>query len=304
MTVWKKTVLSVSLTFLILTIMLYFFTQSIMLKSFIDHEAYMASENVNRALNALNNNINTLSISAADWAAWDDTFNYVNDLNKEYIETNLGDTTFNVLKINIFIFINADGQIIYKKGYDLKEEADMPVPQSLLSLITLDSIILRHNREGSLNGYLHLPEGPMILSSYPILSSLGKGSSQGTLIMARFLNATVLNNVAERTRLSLHIHSIESKDMPEKFLEAKRHLTDESPIFVNPISENILWGYSRLKDIFGKPILLIGSEMKRDVYLHGRNSVAYFIIAIVFVIITSGVIMLLYLNWLHRTYEK
>jgi sensor domain CHASE-containing protein len=303
MNLWKKTVLIVSLTFLILTIILYFVAQNIMLRSFIELESQMASDNVRRALNALNDDIKSLSAFTADWASWDDSYKYINDLNKEYRETNLVDTSFTVLKINFLIFINTDGLIVFKRGFDLKEEAEIPVPQSLLSHIKLDSVILRHGREGFLNGHLYLPEGAMIISSHPILTSEDRGPSRGTLIMARFLDAVVLEDLAERTRLSLQIHDIESDEMPKEFLDAKKHLTDESPVYVKPHSEKTLWGFSRLKDIFGKPVLLLGAEMERNVYLQGRNSVTYFIISIVFVIVISGIIMLLYLNWLYRTYK-
>ncbi len=242
MTVWKKTVLSVSLTFLILTIMLYFFTQSIMLKSFIDHEAQMASENVNRALNALNNDIDTLETSVIDWAYWDDSYEFANNLNNAYIKSNLPILTFPEINIDLIIYLDPMGKIAFKMSVDKEMEKEIELPQSLLPLITPESILNRHSKEGGMNGFLLLDEGPIFISAYPILTSENKGPDRGTLIMARYLDSAGLKDIAERTRLSLHIHSIESKDMPEKFLEAKRHLTDESPIFVNPISEEYIMG--------------------------------------------------------------
>ncbi len=304
MSIWKKTVLIVSLTFLILTIILYFIAQNIMLGSFIELEKQMAMDNIKRVRNALHDNIEALSAFTADWASWDDSYEYINDLNKEYRETNLVDTSFTVLKINFLIFVNTDGQIVFKEGFDLQEEAAMPVPQSFLSHIKSDSVLLRHEREEFLDGLLYLPEGPMIISAHPLLTSEDRGPSRGTLIMARFLDSAVLDRLAERTRLPLTVHPFESNEIPDGFLDAKRHLTGEARIYINTRSKKTLVGYALLEDIFDRPALLLGSEMERDIYLQGRNSVTYFILSVVIVIFVSGVLMLFYLNWLYRTYKN
>lgn len=43
-------------------------------------------ENVERALNALEREIAALDKSAADWATWDETYDFIEDRNQEYIQ--------------------------------------------------------------------------------------------------------------------------------------------------------------------------------------------------------------------------
>ncbi len=303
MSLWKKTILLISLTFIIVIIVLYFISQNIMLRSFIILEEQIAVRNVERIKNAIHDHIESLSYYAADWASWDDSYEFVIDLNDNYRETNLVDSTFTNLKINFLMFINTDGRVVYKRGLDLKEEVEMTVPASLLSHIKLHSVILRHDTEGFLDGLLYLPEGPVIITSHPLLTSEDEGPARGTLIMAKFLDSALLDHFSERTRLPIKMHYIKSNNMPDDFFEAKGHLSSGSSPYINARSEDIIGGYSILKDIFNKPAFILGTNMTRDIYTQGKNSVTYFILSIVLVIIVSGIIMLLYLHWLYRVHQ-
>ena len=113
-----------------------------MLKGFIDHEAQMASENINRALNAINDDINAQTILVIDWAYWDDTYEFANNLNKDYIKSNLPILTFVELNIDFIIYLDTMGKILLGKAVDNETGKEIELPQSLLSFINPESLYL------------------------------------------------------------------------------------------------------------------------------------------------------------------
>ncbi|RLI77039.1 response regulator receiver protein, partial [Archaeoglobales archaeon] len=76
-------------------------------------------ENSKRIESVLDHELSELDSMCYDWAAWDDTYQFIQDRNQEYIDSNLVDSTFTALKINLMIFVNASGEIVYAKAYDL-----------------------------------------------------------------------------------------------------------------------------------------------------------------------------------------
>ena len=67
-------------------------------------ETQQGIKNLSRVENRINQELELMSILASDWAEWDDTYNYVVDLNKDYETSNLVDNSLFELKID-FIFI-------------------------------------------------------------------------------------------------------------------------------------------------------------------------------------------------------
>ena len=127
MTIRKKTLITIGITFLTLFIILYITSQFILLKGFGKLEKEEVSDKVKQTLNILADDISKLDDYTSDWAWWDDTYNFIKDGNQNYINVNLVDETFSNLKLNLMVFINVSGQIIFSKGFDLHKKQAIPV---------------------------------------------------------------------------------------------------------------------------------------------------------------------------------
>jgi len=88
-------------------------------------ESYVERE-VRKVLNIVDNEMSSLSITPQDWAYWDDTYKFMQDQNQEYIKSNLGDTSVDNLRLNLMLYVNLQGQIVYSKYYDLKNKTSLP----------------------------------------------------------------------------------------------------------------------------------------------------------------------------------
>lgn len=294
MTVRTKTLVIIGLTLLSLIVILSFVSQTIMLNSFAKLEERIAEQHVGQARNAFYENINHLNVNTSDWSAWDDTYNFIGNPNNQYIEANLTYDTFQLLNLNLMLFINNSGDFVYAKAFDLNTQKTVPVPNSLREHLTAGSPLLSHTSpESSVAGFLLLPEGPLLLTSCPIVTSQKKGPIRGTLIMGYFLESKEIRHLAETTNLSLTFKRSDNNQLPQDFQTASSSLKKKESIFIQPLNSDSIAGYCFLQDIYGKPALLLRVDMPRNVYKQGWTNMVYAIFSFLVVGLIIAVINLL-----------
>ena len=180
MTLRRKTLFIIGATFYGVIILLFFISRNILLDSFVELETQNVLQNTERVLSTLSGEVSHLEATTGDWAAWDDTYAFIEDANTEYIESNLIDGTFIKLRLNLIMFIDSAGQTIFGKAFDLNNEEEVPVPQSLHRHLSLEDILLTHpDTESSISGIVLLPEGRDVERARP--------SAEAELIHAWFL---------------------------------------------------------------------------------------------------------------------
>jgi len=86
---------------------------------FKDLENDNARNNMQRTLNALQQEQTNLDILLSDWASWDDTYEYIENLNSDYEEANIAPSAFETLRLNLMIFINKKGKVVKAIYFDL-----------------------------------------------------------------------------------------------------------------------------------------------------------------------------------------
>jgi len=154
-----------------------------------------------------------------DWASWNDTYYFINDSNEEYIRTNLRLEIFTNLRVNLMLFINSSGNIVYGRSFDLENQAEVPVPRYFEEKLSPDDYLLQHfdTTESSKTGMIFIPEGPMLVASQPILQNDRTGPIRGTMITGRFLNSEEIKRLSGITHLPLSIQRYDDKQMPSDF---------------------------------------------------------------------------------------
>ena len=283
----KKTLLFTGVTLACLVVFLYLTSSALIINGFTDVEKQNTIKNVQRAQEALLDDIAQLSTMTRDWAWWDDTYEFIEDANPEYINANPTDETLAGLRLNLIIYVNSSGEVVFGKGFDVEDKKELPIPESVKELLHRDSELLAHTEEQSgISGIALLPEGPMIISSYPILTSEWKGPVRGTLIFGRYLDEKEIERLAEITRLSFTIQRYSDPQLQDDINALS--FSDSEQIIVKPQSEQYIEGYSVLKDIFGKPALLLRVNMQRAIYGQGLASVRYLFFSLIVVGVIFG----------------
>jgi len=246
-------------------------THNMQLSNFLELEHTETSNNVEKVQNAVLTQQGYLDYINQDWACWDDTYKFIEDRNQEYIDVDIQNETLASLRINVMIYVNNNGSIIYAKSVDTNTGEEKPVPKELLKLIEKGTLLTK-DEDDKISGFVLLAEDPMFISCHPILTTKYQGPSRGTLIFGRYFDKSLLDNFANATRSSLLMYRVD-REMPPDF-QAKLNNFSEflgRPV-IEPLSEDKIAGYSEYRDISGQPALIMRADFPRDLYLHGERT--------------------------------
>lgn len=287
---------------------LYAASSNILLGSLKKAEEQDARQLVRGVLGVFAQTQDDFSSRLTDWAAWDDTYKFIQDANKDYIKSNLIPEALATLKINLVLYIQPSGQIVFGTGFDLIHRKNTPIPEAIRAHLSPQDLLLQHsNTESSLEGIVLLPEGLMMISSRPILTSEVKGPIRGTLIFGRFLDTDEIARLSRISRLHLTVYPVNETKLPPDF-QAVRDELSNAQILVRPLSAQTIAGYTLQPDIYGKPALILRVDIPREIYTQGQSSLHYLIgsllvVGLVFAGITLPLLERLLVFW-HERQER
>ncbi|MDO8585636.1 MAG: EAL domain-containing protein [Armatimonadota bacterium] len=277
MSLRTKTLTATGVTLAGLVVVLYYASSILHMSGFKKLETEDAKQNVGRVVNAISGDLDQIGAITADYARWDDTYDYISTGNHRYVDVNLVAPTFRGLRLNLMLFIHSSGRVVYAGSFDPKHGRIVPVPSSVLKYVAPGSLLLRHPTvTAGRSGLLLLPEGPMIVSAQPILTSQGDGPVRGTVIFGRYLDSHEVARLAHLTDLRLAISDLTAKGAVPGGVS--KSLANPGAITVQPLDNDTIAGYAVLKDAFGKPAVLLRTDMPRRIHRQGRASLGYFVL--------------------------
>lgn len=290
-----KTLIAILALTITIFVILYWVANSVVLRSFAVLEEQETRKSVMRTTNALLNEYSDLDGKVADWAFWDDTYVFVQNANEDYINLNLGDSTFINLRLNLILFVNSGGQIVYAKAFDLNNRTEVPVYPRMIDEVASQDLLWKHSSTVSETlGTLSLPETPVLIASKPILTSQKEGPIMGALIFGRCLDSREIGFLSQTVGLQLSMSSLNSPQIPADFQHAYSQLSGSSSVCVQTLSDNVIGGYSLVRDVYEKPAFLFRVDNAREVYQQGVVTVSYFMVSSVVVcLIFGGTVMVL-----------
>ena len=278
MTLRRRILLIIGVTLVALIVGLYGVSSSILLQDFGQLERRDVTLDVKRLQSAVKSEVAELSDEAAEWAEWDDTYEFVQDHNRSYIRSNLGETMLANVRANFIVFLNRDRQIVWSKGLNLGTEKVIPIPESLVALLKTRTPLLEHPNPTSVHaGVLLLPEGITLVVSRPIVTSQRTGPIRGTLIFGRFLDAAVVKRLADSTQLTATLYRVDDPKLPAEFRQAWTRIPNAKTVYVHPVRSDLVGGYALWNDVFGKPALLLRIEMPRELFTQGQATIRYLV---------------------------
>ncbi len=182
MSIRKQTLFIIFSIMLLLVLILYGTSETFLLGSFVNLEERMILQNVNRVQLALSSDIDQLNSTLGDWAPWNDTYAFIVDRNQRYIDANLNVETLANLRLNLVLFIDANGQLVFAKAVNLQTGKELPITHNLLNNLFSEGSLVCRTKSDMFKGIVLLPEGALLISSQPILTSKWEGPVRGTLI--------------------------------------------------------------------------------------------------------------------------
>jgi diguanylate cyclase (GGDEF)-like protein/PAS domain S-box-containing protein len=238
---------------------------------------------VKRGYESIQTEIDHIETITGDYSGWDEAYLFVQNGNHPFITSNLADPVFSKMRLNLIAYFNSAGKMVFGKQYDHRNNRNLPIPASLASHLTPKAPLLTHPSINSvIKGFLATQEGILMVASRPVLTSQYKGPAKGTIIMARYLDASEIQAIAKRTRRSLSILPLDS---PE---HSRIKVLNNSPLDVHIETTNeTIKGYSHINDIYGKEIFLLRVETPRSLFQQGQKAIGIFLALFTAVVMLS-----------------
>lgn len=156
------------------------------------------AENVFRANAKLENLQANIERKTADWALWTDTFDYIDNGNKKYLDVNINATaahSYAIEGIGFFRFDKVPREVVY---YNPK--SDSPVPQMIRSLRAIgqsDALIARLKAQPRTVFFARMGQRVLAIAAARVTRSDGSGPPAGFIIMASEVNAANLSDALQ-----------------------------------------------------------------------------------------------------------
>ncbi len=290
MNITRRTLLIIASLLVFQLLVFYLTSRAFFLQNFAQLEEQWAISNVKRALVFLESQEQNLITIAQDWAAWDDTYYFVQEPTEDYIKSNLLDETFESLGINLMLFINISGKLVFGKAYDLEAHQEVPLPEGWEEHFHPGSPLLHHTdpKDGKV-GLITLPKGPMLIASYPIVTSEEEGPIMGTFVMGYYLTQAHAEKLSEVVRSPVSFLSLHAPQVPAGLARGEEfalHVVDSRTIEV----------FALLRDLYGQPALVLKVTMPRELYPRSQTAFYFFSLLNLLLGLAFGAVILLFLR--------
>lgn len=297
MTLRTKTLLITGITIGCLTLILLTSVGTLLSQKFAALETQDMEKNLKRSQNILAVQVKELDTVLSDWAFWDDAYDFVDTPSEEYIKKNLNDGTYAAQQLNFIVYTNRQGQIVYGQGFDLGQRQFMALPNGLMAHLQPASPLLSLGGTDSyLRGIVLLPEGAVFIAARPILDTNRQKEPRGVLILGRFIDEAVKEELSDTAQLSLDLYPLNRLNLPDDIQIAGKQCIEESNSYIQALDEERIGGYALLRDIYQQPALMLRVDTPRYIYRQGKETLNYF--TVVFLLLGTGfaVINLLFLE--------
>lgn len=270
----------------------------IILPGFLSLETTEAEKNARRPVQAIQREIHHLSSFIHDWSAWDETYNFIVTKSPDYVESNIVYSTFQDNTLNMIYFCNTQGQIVWKGSYDLKSEKKIIIPEipdffqkghPLTSFKTKNKEL----KDIKISGIYMTRKYPLLVASRPILTNGNKGPIRGSVIMGRFLTPEIIKNLVRQTEVQFE--AIPVSHFPNQ--QIIEQLEGSNKSYIKIINDKSLNAYALIRDITGKPALVIKSVMERKIAQKGFETMRYALFSTLFfgICMLFGIIIILHI---------
>jgi sensor domain CHASE-containing protein len=291
----RKLLLIVGLTLVATLIAFYAVAQGVILGAFVSLEEGNTQQNMNRFSNLLAEDLSSLDIMVRAWAPRDDTYTFMRNRDPAYIQRNFGPEAFYRSRIDFIVFQNSSGGIFYAKAFDQVSGQEIPIPDYIADMVNGNQIL--HNftwKNESRAGFLLLPEGPVMVASAPVTTKNYDSVSNGNLTVGRFLDDEEIGRIARLTNQQVTYYRQSEPGIPPDVRAAQARLDENRTIFIQPDSPDTIAGYAQVRDLYGNPILVVKTQLPRQIYAQGQKTLEWFTMAyIILVIIFAGALLII-----------
>ncbi len=255
--------------------------QFIIYPSFLAIEQEGAVKDAKRVEGAIAREILYLDSLVHDWAAWDDTYDFVDSRSEEYIKANLPISTFIDNNVNLIFICDPTGKVVWGEIYDLETEETIQIDNFPKEHLLKSHPLISYKTENTplsqltIAGIYITSKGPMLISSRPILTTGNEGAIRGSFIMGRLLTDELIENLVNQTQVDFQIYQLQDDSLALPLKTLVEEFNDTSKYNIKIIDNNLLQICTLYPDIEGNNALLLKSRIQRKIIKTGLQTIHY-----------------------------
>lgn len=256
-----------------------------------DLEGETVDIQMGRATDAVAAEVDELAALAYDWGSWTDTYEFIQGDYEEYAEDNLVDSTFDGLSLNVAIITDTEGRALYAKGYDLENSREVPLPAGIDKLLAPGAPLhITTDDPAGIQGLVDLPDGPMLVAANPVLTSDDEGPRLGIIVFGRWLDDALVADLSAQTHSDLALLDPADGSLPPGIPTVALGETHPTGLPLTFDGLEAVTGHVALNGIDGSPVTVLVSEQPRAVARRAVETVAFFGLSLLALIIVAGAV--------------
>lgn len=221
--------------------------------------------NLRRVDQAFAHDIDMLVQKSRDWAVWDDAYQYLQDGNSKFAESNLTIEPLNAMRLDAIIFYNFEKGVIggfYKKEGETEGTSGCD-PRLQPELLRIAAEVRSSGSAGLVAGLYKSAGKLWEISAKSVARSDGSGDRHGFCIFARIFNEESVAGLGALTETRLEISTEYEKKPPP------------APLWLAGAQGDTLQGFVVLNDINKNPAMVLRAEFSREIMAQGSRSATY-----------------------------
>ena len=267
-----------------------------------EHE--LAVANARRAVNALQGDVRRLDALLKDWAWWDDSYQFMVDVNPAYIESNITPEVFRDQHLDAIVYIADGGRIVHSAAPDIVSGGVERADAALLDFMRHASTALpRSGPHDGVDGLVRIGDVIWMTACRPVLDSQQSRPPRGWMWMARLVDAPYLEELALRTELRLDLVPAQPGRLPAALKglaeAAEGALLPDRPTPEKPVvgvDTHTIWSGALLSDLNGGAPLAVIVQAPRALGETARNIVHSGLLVVLTLSILALIAGLLFLD--------
>jgi len=276
----KLTILSVTLAALFFMVVQVLVSIYVIERGYIKIEDQKVKESIKGIENGLISALSNLDGLVHDWASWDDVYQFVQDKNQNFIDSNFIDSTFTAQSLAGVVLWDNRNNVVYAKAINNKGEADAVLAKKIVERCTAD---FSHQDRRRVNGGIIFlgKEGLALAVKRPILTSDEKGPAKGQFLFVRRFSDNITSSLATLFTFTFTITPL------DKAVEDKTSAADKAVLISRQATDQVT-GQTLLDNVSGTPIARLTVRLDRDVFRQGVNTARYYLLIMTLSMLTMG----------------
>ncbi|MGD0818910.1 MAG: CHASE4 domain-containing protein, partial [Methanomassiliicoccales archaeon] len=298
MRIGSKTVVILGSSVLILIIILSIFSSIIISNGFEKTMRETAEEEAQQVVRLLNNDISVLDRSTTDYAAWDETYDFVLGQDPIYPDIVTTGISFGPESIDAYIVTDLNGTILLGIQYDSMNQTFVNITEGMGALFSVGGMVdgVSLDQYG-ISGIIRADDRIYEIATEQVLRSNGSGPSPGYVSLLRQVNQDTMDRFDLLMSAEITWYQYSGTPPGEFGSPSWAEIFSKGTVSNGALTDTSISGLALVKDIAGTGALVLRTELTLGPIERGRESVFILVSTMIFIGAIFLMLTVFFLRW-------